>query len=124
MRHRHAIVFAAALLAAPGAWAQTYKCLDAAGKVTYSSAECEQLGLRSAGEVRNRINTAPAQKVPPRPPAASAPPAAAAKAPEATAKEPVRRCFKTAKGTRCNDDPGFLDQTPTDERTKAERKAE
>jgi hypothetical protein len=109
------------------AQAQTYKCLDAAGKVTYSSTTCDLLGMRDAGEVRDRLNTAPAQKVPPRPapPPASAPATAKTPAAAAEAKAPERRCFKTAKGYRCNDDPGVPDPAPpSDARTKAERKAE
>lgn len=105
MRIARPIVFAVLALALPGAWAQTYKCLNPAGKVTYSSTACESLGLRDAGEVRDRMNTAPAQKVPPpapQPKAVEEP--KAAKAAEAT--PPERRCFKTAKGYRCNDKPG------------------
>lgn len=108
MHKTRCIALAAALLACPGAWAQTYKCLDAAGKVTYSSTTCDLLGMRDAGEVRDRVNTAPAQKVAPRPASASAPAAASAApaaAKAAETKEPDRRCFKTAKGYRCNDKP-------------------
>jgi len=111
-----------------GASAQTYKCLDAAGKVTYSSAACADLGLRDGGEVRDKLNLSPAQKVEPRPtPPPSRPPAAAAAAKDgrtsAEAQDPVRRCFKTANGTRCNDDPGVPDPAPIDERAKSENKA-
>ena len=98
---------------------QTYKCKDAAGKITYSSRECSQLGLDSAGEVTGRITVQPAIKVAPAAPAPPPPPAAAAKddasasKASAAAKDPnappERRCFsvKTAKGTstRCNDVP-------------------
>ena len=114
-----------------GASAQTYKCLDAAGKVTYSSTDCAALGLRDGGEVRDKLNLSPAQKVSPpqaapvperpQPPGASQ--AAGAAGGKAGAPAPERRCFKTAKGTRCNDDPGVPDPVPTDERTKSERKA-
>jgi hypothetical protein len=115
-------VFAAAIVfvAAQAGAQQVYKCQDAAGKVTYASHACEDLGMRSAGEVKGSINVAPAQKVPPRPaapaPAAQAPaPAAQAVAPNAEpAAEPERRCFKvkTAKGfaTRCNDKPEDTDK--------------
>jgi hypothetical protein len=105
-------VFAAAVaFAATQAGAQqVYKCQDAAGKVTYASNPCAELGMRSAGEVKESINVAPAYKAPPRP--AEPPPATSAQsAPPAAAKaaEPERRCFKvkTAKGfaTRCNDTP-------------------
>ena len=89
---------------------QVYKCQDAAGKVTYASHPCADLGMRSAGEVKESINVAPAQKVSPRP--ATPPPATSAQgAPPVAEKaaEPERRCFtvKTAKGvaTRCNDKP-------------------
>ena len=100
---------ALALLLSAGASAQTYKCLDAAGKVTYSSTACADLGLRDGGEVRDRLNTSPAQKIPPPAPKPAAAPAAAqkdaAKPAAQGAAEPERRCFKTAKGTRCNDKP-------------------
>jgi hypothetical protein len=105
MNHCKPIVLAAfSLCFGAAAQAQTYKCIDAAGKVTYSSATCDLLGMRDAGEVRDRVNTAPAQKVPP---PAPRPVADAPKqpAPAAEAKEPERRCFKTAKGYRCNDKP-------------------
>lgn len=110
-------VFAAAIvLVAPQAGAQqVYKCRDAAGKVTYASHPCADLGMRSAGEVKDSINVAPAQKVPPRPAAPAPAPAAQAAPPKAEkAAEPERRCFKvkTAKGfaTRCNDKPEDADK--------------
>jgi Domain of unknown function (DUF4124) len=106
------VVAAAIVLVATQAGAQqVYKCQDATGKVTYASHPCADLGMRSAGEVKNTINVAPAQKVPPRPAAPAAPkPAVQAPPPKAEpAAEPERRCFKvkTAKGvaTRCNDKP-------------------
>lgn len=125
MRHCKPILFAVStLVACTGAQAQTYKCLDAAGKVTYSGTACDLLGLRNAGEVRDRLQVSPAQKVAPPPsapkagsnapagPAGASPPGtpgAAAQGGAADAKdakkEPERRCFKTAKGTRCNDKP-------------------
>jgi hypothetical protein len=106
---------ALALAIAMEAGAQTFKCRDAAGKITYSSQDCAGIGLKSAGEVHDKINVSPGYKapVPPKPPAgqAKAPPASpAAMSPaEAEKKAPERRCFtvKTAKGvvTRCNDTP-------------------
>jgi Domain of unknown function (DUF4124) len=89
---------------------QVYKCQDAAGKVTYASHACEDLGMRSAGEVKGSINVAPAQKAPPAPAAPASARAAQAAPPKAEpAAEPERRCFtvKTAKGTatRCNEKP-------------------
>jgi hypothetical protein len=112
-------IFAAcALLLSVELAAQTFKCTDAAGKVTYSGKKCSELGLKDAGEVKDRLNVNPAYRPPttvtgsPRSPA----PAAAAETPNtvapAAAEEsasPDRRCFtvKTAKGnvTRCNDTP-------------------
>ena len=114
-------IFAAcALLLCGELAAQTFKCTDAAGKITYSGKKCSELGLKDAGEVKDRLNINPPYQPPtqgekPRvqsPPA----PAAAAAAPNpvvpAAAEEsaaPDRRCFtvKTAKGnvTRCNDTP-------------------
>ena len=102
-------------LASPDATAQTYKCRDANGRITYSGRACSELGLKDGGEVPDRLNTSPAYRVPDRPAAAPAPkaeapakPAESAEADKAKA-EPERRCFtvKTAKGnvTRCNDVP-------------------
>ena len=113
-----AFTAAIALAAAQAGAQQVYKCQDAAGKVTYASHACDELGMRSAGEVKGSINVAPAQKVPPRPAAPAAParaPAAQAAPPKAEkAAEPERRCFtvKTAKGvvTRCNDKPEDTDK--------------
>jgi hypothetical protein len=108
------LIAAAALLCAAQAAAQPlHKCRDAAGKVTYASQDCEVLGLKPAGEIRDRSNVAPAFKAPP-PAAARTKPAPAAKAASAAGQaakkdaekeEQDRRCFKTAKGTRCNDTP-------------------
>jgi len=116
---------ACALLAPSALVAQTYKCTDANGKITYSGKICSDLGLKDAGEVKDQIQTVPAYRQAPRtegtrtPPPPSAPaPAAQAPAPEpATTEEqsdgPSRRCFsvKTAKGntTRCNDAPPDAD---------------
>jgi hypothetical protein len=98
--------------------AQLFKCADKAGKTTYSSQPCKELGLKDAGEVRDRIQITPApvQSAPFRPSSPSSqgvrvepdkPQEAAA--PQAP-KEPERRCFTTnVKGksvTRCNDKPG------------------
>ena len=128
MRGNLKLVLAGVALLLPAvAGAQTYKCVDAAGKVTYSGASCGDLGLKDAGEVRNKINISPAQKVAPPAPAPAPAPApkkapvpAAAKAPAVPADLPPdtiidegrtdgKRCFtvKTAKGvaTRCNDKP-------------------
>ena len=100
--------------------AQTFKCTDAAGKITYSGKKCSELGLKDAGEVKDRLNVNPAYQPPtstqgerPRPPSAAAPaPEVRTTETPAAAEEPAtpeRRCFtvKTAKGnvTRCNDTP-------------------
>ena len=110
------ILAASALLLSGELAAQTFKCTDAAGKITYSGTKCNELGLKDAGEVKDRLNVNPAYR-PPAPvigsPRASAPAAApeAANAPAAAAEpaNPERRCFtvRTAKGnvTRCNDKP-------------------
>jgi hypothetical protein len=114
------VAAAAALLVCAAAASQTtYKCKDKAGKITYAGNECHLLGLQPAGEVADRLNSAPAYKAPPRayappstPPAPAAAPEPAAAADDQT--NPRRRCFtiKTAKGvaTRCNDKP---DEEPT-----------
>jgi hypothetical protein len=116
------ILAATALLLSAGLAAQTFKCTNADGKITYSGTKCSDLGLKDAGEVKNRLNVNPAY----RPPATegrrpvSPPPAATpesrntgAPAPAEEAANPAappdRRCFtvSTAKGnvTRCNDRP-------------------
>ena len=107
------LIAAAALLFCAQAAAQgVHKCRDAAGKFTYASQPCEDLGLKAGGEIQDRSSVAPAYKAPPganRPaPAAKGPtPTPAAQAPAEPKKE--RRCFtiQTAKGpaTRCNDVP-------------------
>lgn len=109
------VLTAAVAFAATQAGAQqVYKCQDANGKVTYASHPCAELGMRPGGEVKETINVAPAQKVPPRP-AAPPPGASSQSAPPVAQKaaEPERRCFrvKTAKGfaTRCNDKPDETD---------------
>ena len=59
---------AAALLFVPLAVAaQTYKCKDAAGKLTYSNETCEKQGLKDAGEVRERLSNMPASELQARP---------------------------------------------------------
>jgi hypothetical protein len=92
--------------------AQMFKCTDAAGKISYSSTQCSELGLKDAGEVKDRLNTSPAYRPPPGSTRSSPSPAAPAPsaAPAAVApSEPERRCFTTTvKGksvTRCNDKP-------------------
>ena len=108
------LIAAAALLLCTQAAAQgLHKCRDAAGKFTYASQPCEELGLKGGGEIQDRSSVAPAYKAPPA--AKGSTPAPAAKAPTpapaAQAAEPKqeRRCFtiQTAKGpaTRCNDVP-------------------
>ena len=101
--------------------AQTFKCTDANGKTTYSGKQCSELGMKDAGEVKDRVNVSPANANPayrppsgregsPRPPApVAAPQNAELPAAAAAPAEPERRCFtvRTAKGnvTRCNDKP-------------------
>jgi hypothetical protein len=106
----------AALLPCHELAAQTFKCTNAAGKITYSSMKCSELGLKDAGEVKDRLNVNPAYRPPARAIGSPPAPAPAAKAQNAeipaAAEEPAnpeRRCFtvRTAKGnvTRCNDKP-------------------
>src|SRR5262249_48363629 len=122
-----AITFASCALLVPSALvAQTYKCKDAYGKITYSGKQCGDLGLKDAGEVKDTVQTAPAYRPPPRPEGArssSPPPAPAAQAPApepGPAQQPdgpARRCFTVAtpKGnvTRCNDAPPDADAPPS-----------
>src|SRR5215467_1803584 len=107
---------ACALFLSSGLAAQTFKCVDAYGKVTYSGKACKELGLKDGGEVKDLLNINPAVPAPARSdkaapspapaPAASAPPPPppAAEAPAEPAA-PERRCFviNTPKGpaTRC-----------------------
>ncbi len=114
---RALFVLCSLCLCAIAAAQTTYKCTDKAGKVTYSGTECHLIGLTPAGEVADRMNTAPAYKAPPKSSRPATPPAAApAPKPEAKAAakaedepDPDRRCFrvKTATGyaTRCNEKP-------------------
>jgi uncharacterized protein DUF4124 len=110
-----AALFAAASLACGAASAQTFKCTDKNGKVTYTNVKCGDLGLKEAGEVPDRINVNPAYQPteqaetqprisPPPAPAEAQKPAPAAAAPKSGADIDKRRCFKTAQGFRCNDD--------------------
>jgi hypothetical protein len=120
-----ALVSIVALLLSGAVAAQTFKCTNAAGKVTYSNTRCAELGLKDAGEVKDRLNInspPPPTKAPARqsdvrvaPPArprapepAPQPPAMDTPAADADAK-PERRCFvvHTAQGNvvRCNDRP-------------------
>ena len=122
---------ASLLMLSEGAAAQTYKCVNDAGKITYSSASCANLGLKDAGDVKQQINVAPAQRVPaPAPPAPKPPPPGAANAeappPGAAADTPKndKRCFTTKTGTRCNEGPVDANPVPTDARTSGENKAE
>jgi hypothetical protein len=84
-----------------------YKCKDAAGKITYAGRECALLGLQSAGEIRDSMSNSPAPDFPKAKPDAPAPAGQAAVPAKADEKkdEDDRRCFKTAKGYRCNEKP-------------------
>lgn len=54
-----------ALTALPAvALAQTYKCVDAQNKITYSNTPCEKQGLKDAGPVADRLMTVPATEMP------------------------------------------------------------
>src|SRR5882762_3312644 len=80
-RERAKLILAiSALLLSGELAAQTFKCTDAAGKITYSGTQCSELGLKDAGEVQDRLNVNPAYKPPARA-IQSPPPAPAAKAP-------------------------------------------
>jgi hypothetical protein len=97
-----------ALLLPGMAAGQVYKCVDAAGKISYTSGQCSALGLKDVGEVGDRINVSPSYRPPagyrPAPPPAE-PPRQAQQPAAAEEAKPERRCFTTAKGTRCNDKP-------------------
>jgi hypothetical protein len=100
-------------LCAQAAAPQVFKCKDAAGKITYAGKACSELGLSSAGEIKDRSTVTPALKFPAAPPAVpdaadkvAAPPSQSS---EVAPTFRANRCFtvKTAKGTveRCNDVP-------------------
>jgi hypothetical protein len=105
------VVAVAVLLPCHEVAAQMFKCTDAAGKISYSSTECSALGLKDAGEVKERLNTSPAYRPPPGTTSKPAPDAPAPSAPAAASapSEPERRCFTTSVNgksvTRCNDKP-------------------
>jgi hypothetical protein len=100
-------------LCAQAAAPQMFKCKDAAGRITYAGRECGELGLISAGEVKDRTSVTPALKVPAAPPpvpdAADKVPAPPSQSSEGAPAITRNKCFtvKTAKGTaeRCNDVP-------------------
>lgn len=110
------ILAASALLLSGELAAQTFKCTNAAGKITYSGTNCSELGLKDAGEVKDQLNVTPAYRPPAQAvesPHRSAP--AASESPNtntpaaAEPAQPERRCFTvhTPNGnvTRCNDKP-------------------
>jgi hypothetical protein len=107
-----AMVMLLGLALAGPAGAQMHKCKDTAGKITYTSRECAQLGLQEAGEVRDSLNTVPlpapsnrgTQPFRPLPQEVSPSTDAAQPAPAGESNDD-RRCFKTAKGYRCNEKP-------------------
>ena len=107
------VLAAAALLPCQEVAAQLFKCTDAAGKISYTSMKCSDLGLKDAGEVKDRIQVTPAPPAQTGMPPRTSPQSAEEPAKPATAAEPQspdRRCFTTrnAKGatvTRCNDKP-------------------
>ena len=119
------VLTACALVLSTGLAAQTYKCVNDLGKITYSGKKCSDLGLKDAGEVKDRLNINPAlptaspsatpgRSTDERPAARAAPAARAPATPEPPAAseepaQPERRCFvvNTPKGkvTRCNDVP-------------------
>jgi hypothetical protein len=113
------LILAAALVLLSGRLAaQTFKCTDAAEKITYSNSTCGELGLKDAGEVKDRVSVNPALRPPSRAPQGRSPelpvsgndaPKADTPAAEEKPSEPERRCFvvSTPKGkvTRCNEKP-------------------
>ena len=81
------------------------KCRDARGKITYAGQACEDLGLQPAGDIQDRSSVAPAYRAPAAPAARPKPVPAKDASPAPAAEDAERRCFKTAKGFRCNDTP-------------------
>ena len=110
---RFALAFVAFAFCAGASAQGVFKCKDKNGKISYVQQECVELGLLPGGDMKE-TNIAPAQKPPP--PAPTAPQAKAQSKPATIAETPKeeevvdpanpnRRCFKTAKGYRCNDKP-------------------
>ena len=103
-----ALIAIAGLMLCHAAGAQMFKCADKAGKITYSSQACIELGLKDAGEVKDRLQITPAPPPSTRPAAPASSSSEGTQAPvqpaaEDPAKKSDRRCFTTKSGTRCND---------------------
>lgn len=108
-------IVASVLLPCGDLAAETFKCTDASGKITYTSMKCSELGLKDAGAIKDRLNVQPAYRPPSgedesrRPPPRTAPTTAAEPAATAEPVKPERRCFtvRTPNGnvTRCNERP-------------------
>ena len=102
-----ALIAIAGLMLCHAAGAQMFKCADKAGKITYSSQACNELGLKDAGEVKDRLQITPAPPPSARPAAPASSSSQAPQVPPAPAAteepKPDRRCFTTKSGTRCND---------------------
>ncbi len=98
------------LLALPAA-AQTYKCVDPGGRVTYSNITCEKQGLSSAGTVADRTSTLPSAPVRAPKPAAEKPvPASEAKAlPAAEQRTPQVVEPRIPRGTTAQAEPAPRD---------------
>jgi hypothetical protein len=108
---RKGLLFLVLAMAWQNAAAQPFKCTDAAGKITYAGTTCSELGLKDAGEVKDRLQVTPA---PPARPASKSTASSSSQVeqtvkPPAAEEKPERRCFTTnIKGksvTRCNDKP-------------------
>jgi hypothetical protein len=79
------ILLLALLAALPAtALAQTYKCVDADKRITYSNTACDKQGLKDAGPVADRVMTVPATEMPKAAPRKE--PAKAVPSPEKQAK--------------------------------------
>ena len=59
----HALLLALLAALPAAALAQTYKCVDAQKRVTYSNTTCDKQGLRDAGPVADRVMTVPATEM-------------------------------------------------------------
>lgn len=122
-----AVMAVSVLLMCQEATAQMFKCTDKAGKVTYSSTKCSEIGLKDAGEIKDRLQVTPAPPATTPAPPAAAPAASAPRPPSPPVSGPVvqpdapkpaaavdpanpdkPRCFVVTgaggkKVTRCND---------------------
>jgi uncharacterized protein DUF4124 len=90
MKNLARLISLVALLVSGPAAAQMFKCTNAAGKITYSGTKCGDLGLKDAGEVKDRVSVNPAYQ-PPKAAPRQQPPAPRAATPPSPQPATARR---------------------------------